>query len=729
MLNTDNIIQSNTGSFEGTSGSATLPVGTEVGSTVLIVVGMAGNGSTTYSATVSGLDEAAASVIGALRAYPYVFIEQSSAGAETSWTITVTGGSQQVCWAVLEMSNVDVSEEFIVGVPVKGPYLQAGVTPFEQTVIASLSSSSTSPSDSYDALALNLFLATSVDTTVPVISGYTNGFFEIATVNRANATRALTMSIVAKPSQSLGAFEVTASVSPSSYLVSTTLVLTSASGRHAPNIEACSGFEVGTATGLTTASGITADGPPPFDGSVGSPAIVTTNPRTGSYCLELSAAAAAECVTWTAPSSGAQGNLNKGWGSGPAIETKRLHFLFPTSLPGADVEIASAEVTSLANGVTVWYRSASQKIGVVVGTGSEVLSDAVVAADLWIGLDFCYDPRTTTHTFDWQVDYDSQDVTGPVTQSQATGSGMTAGRVTTDRLGWTVSRTATVRYDDVVVCRIRKAYPIGDVNVRPLRVDPAGTLTISGTSTNFQTFTANGTGAAWNSAVGRSNISDIPPVVGASSNGIMQVATAGSDYIEIPMDTWTAAPDHVLRAARWYWAPWAATGTAATLRFDILDDTLVLTVDSLADHNQDNAALFWLGRMHRTGSASAFYVLSQAKVDAFRCRFGFSNDAAPDVGMHAVLVELVTQPAIVYGVLSVEGNAFTVYVRQDPFSAAVASYLVTTPEGSRGATFYATVDGTPTEQYVAPNTTYEQVIGAVDVSQVTSIGLAPDPTV
>jgi hypothetical protein len=441
----------------------------------------------------------------------------------------------------------------------------------------------------------------------------------------------------------------------------------------------------------------------------------------------LSAAAAAECVTWIALGAGFKGNLGV-TGQEPAVWVERFHFYFPTSLPGADVEIASAEAGSLVNGVTIWYRSASQKIGVKIGTGTEVLSDAVVAVNTWIGLDYRYDPRTTTHTCDWQVDYDSTDATGPVAQTQASTAAMSVSKVTTVRKGWTTSKTATIRYDDIAGTKVRKSYPIGDINIWPLKVDPAGTPSVSGTTANFQTYTSNGsTMTAFNAANVRNALDEIPPVVGASSDGVAQITAAAADYVIVPMDTLTAAPDNVLRGARWYFAVWGASGTAATVGVGT-SDGVITSGGSAADHGQDASALMWLTNMHlNTASPDNLYPLTQSKVNAFEARMGWSTDATPDVGIHAVLVELVTQPAEVIGVIEIEDAAFSVYVRQDPDSGAVASYLATTPAGARGATLTWTIDGTPGSQYVAPNTVYEKSIGADTIATVTSVGLEPDP--
>ena len=154
-------------------------------------------------------------------------------------------------------------------------------------------------------------------------------------------------------------------------------------------------------------------------------------------------------------------------------------FYFPTALPVGDTDLFSMEVTSLANGCVLRYITASQKLGLKIGTGTEQVSDAVVTFGQWIGVDVYYDPRTTTHTCAWQVDYNAtlDDPTAPVAQTTASTASMTAGNVTKVRHGWTQAVTRTVRYDDLVGSRHRKTGLIGDIKIFPLGVDPAGTPT------------------------------------------------------------------------------------------------------------------------------------------------------------------------------------------------------------------------------------------------------------
>lgn len=722
-LNTDSIIQTASGSFDASSGSATLPAPTTADSHVVIFACLEGdNVANTQLNVPSGFTQATDAPGSANFTSPYVFWK-FTAGGEDTWTLDfAAGGPSQVLWRAEEVVGLDLAN------PV---HVVSGITPFDDSATATTrSTGTTAAASSYDVLARAVLTARGTTSAIPAWSGYTNGFVEDEQVTATDGSHGVAMAVATRPRQALAAHECTASLDAAANARGTMVVLTAEGAKWAPTIDVMAGMEWGTNVSMTNtsiASGMT--GSAIFDGVVGSPAVTTSTPRTGTYCLELSSSGAAECVTWTSPGAlSLYGEAASLW-QGPLV--KRLNVYFPSSLPGADVEIASVEAGSLANGMVIWYRSASQKLGVKIGTGTEVLSDATVSADTWYGIDFRYDARVTDHTCDWQVDYGS----GPVEQTQAEGASTSAALITTARLGWTTAKTATVRYDDIATSKVWNNYPIGDIGISLVKVDPAGSPSTAGASTEFRVFTDNGgTLSAWNAAAAVAALDDVPPTVGASADGITQITNNGSNYAQIPMATIQAAPDNVLRALRWYFCPWAASGTAANVGMRTWDGENEVVIVNLADHGQDDSALMWICRMHRSsmGSGSPYYILSQARLDAMEFRVGFSTDAAPDVGIHTVFAEVALAPADVFEVGNVE-NAFFLHVRQDPVSQAVASYLVTVPAGTRGATFHYSIDGVEQDShYVTPDAesevTYEQVIGATSIETATSVGLSPDPT-
>lgn len=722
-LSVDNIIQQQTGSFEGTSGTVTLPASTTPGSMVLVVAtcGTAGGATPAYQLTITGFTQVASNIGGTVtnvKAIP-VILAKPNVGAESSWTLSNLNSAQTV-WAAFEVTGVGLD-------PLSTYHVAPSLANHSETGVSTISTDVTPSTSCYDQLSIAVHAARSADTSVVTFSGQTNGFTELTEVSHVNASNAVSMAVSYKPSLALGTFESTATLSASQPAAATVVVLYADGAKHAPNFEAIYGAEIGTASNM--ASGSIAYVTPIFDTVVGSPAVTTSNARKysdgvgGTYCMELSSSAATEYVEWT--SSGVLGIYAPTTGY-PVVE--RLHRYFPTSLPSADVEIHSVDAGSTAT-MTIWFRSASGKLGIKIGSGTEVLCDQAISANKWIGIDYRYDPRVASHTCDWQVDYDSLDTTGPVTQTQAVGSGTSIANVTAVRRGWHSTRTATMRLDDEAMGKNWGMYPIGDLAILPLGPDPAGSPSVTGTEANMKVFTSNGTMSAWNAANARNALDEVPPVAGASADGIAQVTADLSTYAVIPMNTVLCAPMYTPRALRWYIAGWADSGNPATVELLTDDGANVLSIIGSGDHGLDNAALQWLCRMQRDALTTPppFYEMTQAKLDAMALRMGRSTDATPDVGILNAFAELAITPASIFGVLSVEGDAFRVFVRQDPVTQAVVSYLVTTPDLGRGATFAWTVNGVDGSQYVGANTTWEKNIGASSIDEVTYIALTPDP--
>jgi hypothetical protein len=734
-LSTDNIIQQATGSFEGASGTVSLPVATTAGSLVLICVALASDSSVASTSLKTNVPTGGAGTFVALansrsggntRAAVDIHAQRNVAAGETSWTLAVASGTPQVTWSVFELFGVGLD-------PYDTWYVTCNFCSDANSLVSSTTHDIYAPQSGtttcLETLGISVFAATSADTTAPVISTYTMNHLstsvaqestQVAQDGRANATCAMSLGVAFTSVLETDGFTAAAAVSPNSYLSCAQVVLYADGARFRPDYVWIFGAEIGTATNLSVGSAAVT-GTAPFNVVVGTPEIVTTHPRSGTYGLKLSSTSAAESCAKTLADLGI---TTRTW-------SERFHCYFETSLPGVDVELYSVEAGSLANGVVITYRTASQKIGVKIGTGTEVLSDTVVAADKHIGVDFRYDTRATTHTCDWQVDYDSLDTSAPpVAQTKASTSGMTAADITTVRTGWTTAITATVFYDDLVSASTFGVYPIGDQRIVPLKVDPAGTPSIVGTTANFNTFVNNGTMSAWSGTDARARLANIPPIVGASASGVAQVTAAGSDYMLIPMETFVSAPTSSPRAARAYLAGWAKSALAATIAVRMWDETGTpvepSSIQSALDHGFDDVSLRWICFMIRPESDPG-YLYTQAHVDAFALQLGLSGDATPDVGFCGALVELCVTPAQTFVSSEVESGAFKSYMRVDPVTQATRGFLVTTPSGTRGATMMWTVDGVDHTQYVGPNTAVDVTVGADVISQLSGSGLLADP--
>jgi hypothetical protein len=697
MLLDINKLQQNSGSFVGTSGNATLPAATTAGNTLVLFLAQSGG-----LVTPAGFIARRVLSIGTLVGGIYT---KSNVGVESSWAIAPS--TSQVCvWAIIEMENLDLDNP-----------LDVVVSAFTTGTASTLTTGVMNTSSTYDAWVLSVHACLDTTSTTPgTWSGHTGGFNEIIEQGGADGSKSIGVSVADQFSLSLAQFQCTATKTApvGQNAISAAIVLSAASAPRAAEVVACTGFEFGTSAGIATGSAV---GILNFEGVTGSPAVVTTTPRNGSYCLELSSSAAAENLLWSRQFNNLVG----------AQLTGRLSIYFPTSLPGSDVVLYSAEGIGTAAGtnVVVRYINSSQKIGVKVGTGTEVVSDVTVSANVWISIDFRLDGRTTTWKFDWKVVYADGD--SPTDQTQATGTGVVVTGGWNLRIGWTASTTATVRYDDVVFSNQGGHFPLGNMKILPITVDTGGTVTVSGSTANFQTFTANGTLAAWNATTARDAIDEVPPTIGATADGFAQVATSTTGYVEVPMTTYDAATaGEVIRGVRMVVCGWAASATAATIGFRAWDGLLEhQLVAGSGDREFDNSTTTpaWSTSMVR-GTVRQDW--TQAKLDALAFRVGFSNDASPACGIHNIMGELVLRVGEIVRVLSGEDQFFVDW-RIDPDSGGVISAIVTVP-ADRGATYSITVNGTPIVEYVeAGSSAYEIVIGATDIATVTEQSLLPDP--
>src|SRR6266496_458563 len=102
-------------------------------------------------------------------------------------------------------------------------------------------------------------------------------------------------------------------------------------------------------------------------GVVGSPAIVTTTPHSGTYCLELSSSAATENIAWDTNTFGASKTVLVG----------SLAVRFPTSLPAATLRLIKPESATL--GAEIRFNSTGNVLEAQVGAGTIITGPAVVA--------------------------------------------------------------------------------------------------------------------------------------------------------------------------------------------------------------------------------------------------------------------------------------------------------------------------------------------------------------
>jgi hypothetical protein len=682
----------NSGSFHALSGTATLPTGTTEGSTVLICLGQAVgdavfNPPTNFTRDTFFSDKLC------------VFRRTGMPAGETSWTLSGPISTPAlVRWVVYEIQPGALDPDVPVDVSVASvPATNSGT---------SVGTGTTPQSTTYDGLKLALYGAyNSAGTTVPTFSGHTGGLIEQNSGGATTAGTALGLSVAMQPTQQLGAFSSAATssmtLSPSNPGHGTMLVYTAAGAKRAPILERAYGFEAITAGGLTAGP----VGSQYLASKTGDVTVAATNPRSGARCLRISAAAGvSNAVT---PSVTVSGTMR--------VALVRQSIWIDGSLPAGDVELFTIVPGAGSGTVTVRYRAASQKLGLQLGTGTEVLSDATVSANSYLNIDVRLVERfpDTAYNVVWQL--------GGVEQAAPASFAASALSSFTLRHGWATAATATILVDDVAIASIAGLYPLGNYQMVRLGPDPAATPSVSGTVGNFALITNNATGAALTSgtlANARDAVDEFPPTVGASADGVCAITGHASDYIEFPMATYDASGTASIRAVLVALPIWAAAATTATCRVLGYDGTTATTLFAEADPSADNSSTpAWICAMWKpTGG------WTQAKLDAAAIRYG-AADATPDIGPHAVGMEVAIQVAAtqtLFGDLATQAL--------DPVTGGVVGVTVdTNVTPGKTADLYYEESDSPTDVPVAADTAHVETIDAPDAPTVNRIELAPEP--
>lgn len=692
-LTIDSIIHQNSGGVAAATSGAAVAVSLAGGETTsagntLIVILSGGNGQSFSSTAPSGWANIDGGANGASDASIRLYFRgptQGLAAGESSWNFTpgfATAGP--VRWTVFEIEGVE-----------SGVNTDTSVLDARSAVVVQASGTTagglTGQTSTYDGLAISTHVAYNPSGT-DTWGSHTNGFTEVVEGSQSNGgTGNVTLSVSVLHVNQLGTFGATATCSRTlngtNAGLAFTIVLNAAGARRAGDLRLIDGAEHGLITGNTL-------GPANLkiaESATAGVSVSNTAARSGSYgWLYSSTSAACNSVHYTATQL-------LGLSSTAGKFCFRLHFRLPT-LPGADAELWVLRDIGAGALITVRFIDASDKIGLKVGSGTEQVSDTTITANQWIGVDIGADVSTTSHVVNWQIDYNAEltDTTESVAQTQATATGTANPTLGSIRRGWTTSITATMHFDDFVASGELPHYPLGDVRVLPLKVDPSGTPTVSGSTANFGVMTNNGTVAAWNATNARNAVDDVPPDLSGTRDAAVCVTASTTDWMEFPMETRSmAANKENVRGVRWVACLWAASATAATIRLQIFDGTGVLAGGmSEQDPNADNTATpVWATGVTRDPSGNR-QDWTQAKVDglAFRVR---SNDATPDIGIDMVVFEVAVikaQLEVLFGEAA-SGEAYA-EAHRDPDTQGLVGFTVTIPTGKSITVDYE-VDGTP----------------------------------
>jgi hypothetical protein len=392
--------------------------------------------------------------------------------------------------------------------------------------------------------------------------------------------------------------------------------------------------------------------------------------------------------------------------------------------------MAVTAVSSIGSTVTATVSLRSDGyLGLTVASGTEVVSDQQPPSSGWFAVEVRHDTRAKpNYVTDWWIDYDAElaDDTPAVAQTSATG---TSSNITTLllfrlSLGWSVAATARMYADDVGGAVGQNA-PIGDLRVIPLKVDAAGTVTVT-TSTNFGQTVNNGTNVtAFNAATFRDCAREMPPVLTASRKVALAIAASATDHAKIPMETYDLAANQVaVRGVVLIGVIFAASATATTLRLLVFDGTTSYTVYPEADPDADATATpKWIKRVVRGASAPILW--SQPAIDALQVWMA-SNDANPDVGGSFMLELAVVKarPEVLFGEA---GEPIYVEAHRDPVTQALIGATVNNNSGASVELTWE-VDGVPASSGSIPDGTaglYVPISADGGIETVGTVSLIP----
>lgn len=721
-LSADNFVQENSGgvSVGASSVAVTLPAGTTAGNTLIAVINTGG-------------------VLGALTLPsgwvqdPPSFAHNSTEGflfarkppsavtaGETSWTFT---GSGTLAWAwyVAEVSNLDPAGPVDASASADS---SASITA-STTVTRSTGTTGSNPGLSTVAIAAHGCCSGGSGVPVGTFAGHTNGFGEVAesgsTASASVVNKGLSVSHLFSASTT-GPFECTATYTADSGGVSQhafggMVVYRAADSPVVSPLTWFYGFGNGTHNGL--GSSIIGSSPllSAIIGTVGTDLIVQTGSArsgSGAYgCRIVQAGAAKYLACGTAQFGTGQGTVVAGW---------------PLRVQSSTgVTILAEFAPAVGTIAQVVYDPAASKVGVRWGSGGTVSYQSgttIAGTDYpWVSLRVSGLTGTAWH-LDWSIE-ESGVLTAQTSPADLTGQ--TASSLAQIRWGGNAAQTVTQDVTDLCLSSFYGAYPLPPHRTTILKVDPAGTPAVTGTVGNFALVTSNATGAALTSGTltsARDAIDELPPTISASADGIVQTITAASDYIEFPMQTYTASATEVIVAVRLLACLISTTGAGAgslgvrgwdgTAEAVLMPTSFTSTPGS--GTTPSGTVPPWVGYMWNPPNG-----WTQAKLDAAALRFGFSTDATPDMGVHAMYLEVAVGPTrnqpLFGGTTAAEIN---------PNNAGVVSATVTAP-ADLGATLRWTDPGGSGSQAVAAAGTFIKQFDPADATTVSRLEVESDP--
>lgn len=364
------------------------------------------------------------------------------------------------------------------------------------------------------------------------------------------------------------------------------------------------GFEYGLATLVTSGAGLT-------DVISGTElAVQTAVKRSGSYALQVNPAGLTQTriLRALATPTYVVGRVYIRFGTLPSPEDTA--FIWATSTAGVGFAInvegtAAHRIYARVEGGTVQY-------------GPEIV------VDTWYRVDMKgYCNHATTQTLDWQVD--------GVSQTQAT-LVTAATTFTFFVIGNNGNNSANTYFDDIIVSTTSSDYPIGAGLIEGLR--PSADGTHDNAANIMEDVDGNDIDGITYMAFDK--LDESPWISTANADYVRQTDIGAANYCEIVFpDTAYSRITGVVALLQYA----SASTSANTGGCIIIDEDATLTTvwgvaGALADYSETSA--FYKFKVLPTPAGG----WDAAAVNALKCRFGYSDDADPDVYWLAIMLEV-----------------------------------------------------------------------------------------
>lgn len=349
-----------------------------------------------------------------------------------------------------------------------------------------------------------------------------------------------------------------------------------------------------------------------YDQVGGTPSITTSNPRTGSRCLNLNPSGAIMHVSYTVAAT---------------IVTQSVYIRFNSSFPSTDYEFMIF-LNANGNG-TVKYDNATGRFAVFAGAEADTaFGPSSLSADTWYLVDAEYDCSTGTATLLARIDGDS----GTEGTSQST---QTSANVTQARLGTANTRTVDVNMDDWVISVTDGDYPLGEHEVHGLFPASDGSHNI--TAADIFEYSATGTDIT-NSSTDAYTLIDDAPMDTSFTDYINNVGNGSTQYVLCNFDTLSITPSTIWNTKALSLDRDSITTSSSACQITIRKDAGATLVATMRSGVQDP------GVTPTMRKAVPLDVTATSEVNDLSIRF-LGGDGTPDSWLSSALVEVALVPA------------------------------------------------------------------------------------